>query len=77
LHYENTYSKRPLKKLKANDAVLLALRSLDTAAESDAATGGVDRHARVFPIVKMITADGIATLPESRLAKLYRGNLSV
>jgi proteasome beta subunit len=77
LHYENSYAKRPLRKLKANEAVLLALRALDTAAESDAATGGVDRHARVFPIVKMITADGITTLPEARLAKMYRGNLSV
>lgn len=76
LHYENTYAKRPLKKLKANEAVLLALRALDTAAESDAATGGVDRHARVFPIVKMITKEGITTLPESRLSRMYRGNLS-
>lgn len=77
LHYENTYAKRPLRKLKANEAVLLALRALDTAAESDAATGGVDRQARVFPIVKMITKEGISTLPEARLAKLYRANLSV
>jgi proteasome beta subunit len=77
LHYENAYAKRPLKKLKASEAVLLALRALDTAAESDAATGGVDRHARVFPIVKIISKEGITTLPESRLAKMYRGNLSV
>lgn len=76
LHYENTYAKRPLRKLKANDAVLLALRALDTAAESDAATGGVDRHARVFPIVKIITSEGIDTLPEARLARLYKSNLS-
>jgi proteasome beta subunit len=77
LHYENTYAKRALRKLKANDAVVLALRALDTAAESDAATGGVDRRARVFPVVKMITADGIETLPEARLARMYRGNQSV
>jgi proteasome beta subunit len=77
LHYENTYAKRPLRKLKTSEAVLLALRALDTAAESDAATGGVDRHARVFPIVKIITKEGITTLPEARLAKMYRGNLSV
>ena len=76
LHYENTYGKRPLKKLRANEATLLALRALDTAAEADSATGGVDRRAKVFPIVKLITKDGIATLPEARLAKLYRGNLS-
>jgi proteasome beta subunit len=76
LHYENTYARKPLRKLKGSEAVLLALRALDTAAESDSATGGVDRRARVFPIVKLITKDGISTLPETRLAKLYRGNLS-
>ncbi len=77
LHYENSYAKRPLRKLRANEATLLALRALDTASEADAATGGVDRHAKVFPIVKLITKEGITTLPEARLAKLYRGNLAV
>ena len=76
LHHENTYAKRPLRKLKNAEAVLLALRALDTAAESDSATGGVDRRARVFPIVKTIAASGIETLPEAKLAKLYKGNLS-
>jgi proteasome beta subunit len=76
LHYENNYAKRPLAKLRASEATLLALRALDTAAEADSATGGVDRHARIFPIVKIITKDGIHTLPESRLAKLYKGNLA-
>ncbi|MEO6788257.1 MAG: proteasome subunit alpha, partial [Chthoniobacteraceae bacterium] len=64
LHYENSYARKPLRKLKGSEAVLLALRALDTAAESDSATGGVDRHARVFPIVKLITARGIETLPD-------------
>jgi proteasome beta subunit len=58
------------------EAVLLALRALDTAAESDSATGGVDRRARVFPIVKLITSKGIETLPDAKLAKLYKANLS-
>ena len=76
LHYENSYARKPLRKLKGSEAVLLALRALDTAAESDSATGGVDRHARVFPIVKMITAHGIETLPDAKLAKLYKANLA-
>ena len=76
LHFENTYGRRPLKKLKPSEATLLALRALDTAAESDAATGGVDRRAKIFPIVKLITERGIETLSEARLARLYRGNLA-
>ena len=76
LHFENTYARKPLRKLKGSEAVLLALRALDTAAESDSATGGVDRRARVFPLVKLITSSGIETLPETRLAKLYKANLT-
>jgi proteasome beta subunit len=78
LHYENTWGGRGhiLRKLKANDAVLLALRALETAASSDSATGGVDRRSDIFPIVKMITKSGIATLPESRLAKIFKSKLA-
>jgi proteasome beta subunit len=76
LHHENTYGKRTLGKLRASEATLLALRALDTAAEADAATGGVDRRARVFPVVKIITKEGITTTPEAKLAKLYKGNLT-
>jgi proteasome beta subunit len=76
LEYENRWGKKPSRKLKENDAVLLALRALETAASSDSATGGVDRRADVFPIVKLITDRGITTLPESRLAKVFKANLA-
>ena len=75
LHYENIWGARELRKLKASDAIVLALRALETAASSDTATGGVDRRADVFPIVKLITASGIATLPDSRLAKIFKAKL--
>lgn len=76
LYYENTWGKKPLRKLNEADAVLVALRALDTAAESDTATGGVDRRGRVYPIVKVITRDGINTLAEKQLAKMYREKVS-
>jgi proteasome beta subunit len=41
-------AKTPLHKLREEDAVTVALRALDTAAEADTATGGVDRNARIF-----------------------------
>jgi len=75
LHYENSWGGKPLRKRKEDDAILLALRALETAASSDSATGGVDRRADVFPIVKTITSAGIATLPEKRMAKLFKGQL--
>jgi proteasome beta subunit len=75
LHYENSWGGKPLRKRKADDAILLALRALETAAASDTATGGVDRRADVFPIVKMITGKGIETLPERRMARLFKGRM--
>jgi len=72
LYYENSWGSKSLRKLKENDAVLLALRALDTAAESDTATGGVDRRGRVYPIVKIVSKQGISTLPEKQLARLFR-----
>jgi proteasome beta subunit len=76
LHYENTWGARPLAKRKEEDAVLLALRALDTAAESDTATGGVDRRGRVYPIVKIIAKSGISTYPEKQLAKLFKKHVA-
>jgi proteasome beta subunit len=72
LYYENQFGAKPLRKRTEKEAVTVALRALDTAAESDTATGGVDRRARVFPIVKIITEAGITTLPEKQLAKLFK-----
>jgi proteasome beta subunit len=76
LHYENTWGSKPLAKRKEEDAVLLALRALDTAAESDTATGGVDRRGRVYPIVKIISKSGITTLPEKHLARLFKKHVA-
>ena len=75
LYYANTFGMRPLSKLNEEDALLLALRALDTAAEADTATGGVDRHGRVFPLIKIINESGIVSLPERILSKAYRRDL--
>ncbi len=72
LYYENTWGKKPLQKLDTDDAVVVALRALDTASEADTATGGIDRHAKIFPIMKMVSASGIRTLPEEKIAELFR-----
>jgi proteasome beta subunit len=72
LHYQNSWGSKPLRQLKAPEAILLALRALETAAAADSATGGVDRRADVFPIVKIISQSGIETLSETRLALLFK-----
>lgn len=75
LHYESSWGKKPLRKLPRMEATVLALRALDTAAESDTATGGVDRRARIFPIVKIVSREGIETLADKELAKLQKKHL--
>jgi proteasome beta subunit len=76
LFYENRWGKRPLHKVKEEEAVTVALRALDTAAEADTATGGVDRNARIFPLIKIISRDGIKTLPEKQIAARFKSTVA-
>lgn len=72
LYYENTWGSKPLKDLGESEAVAIALRALNTAAESDTATGGVDRTGKIFPIIKMVSGDGITTLPEETIGEIFQ-----
>jgi proteasome beta subunit len=76
LFYENTWGKRKLAKLREDEAVTVALRALDTAAESDTATGGVDRGGNIFPVIKIVSSEGITTLPEKRIAALFKKHVA-
>jgi proteasome beta subunit len=72
LHYENNWGAKPLHKLSEDEAVSIALRALDTAAESDTATGGVDRSGKIYPLIKIVSREGIITLPESKIAAVFK-----
>jgi len=72
LYYENTWGAKPLNKLDEQEAISLALRALDTAAESDTATAGVDRSGKIYPVIKIVSREGITTLPESKIAAVFK-----
>jgi proteasome beta subunit len=72
LYYENNWGRKPLHKLSEDEAVSVALRALDTAAESDTSTGGVDRGGKIYPIIKIVSREGITTLPESKIAAVFK-----
>jgi proteasome beta subunit len=72
LHYENSWGKKPLAKLSEDEATTIALRALDTAAEADTATGGVDRNAKIFPVIKIVSTKGITTVPDKQIAALFK-----
>lgn len=76
LYYENHWGRKPLLKLTEDEAVTVALRALDTAAEADTATGGVDRDAKIFPVIKIVSASGISTLPDRQIAALFKRSVA-
>jgi proteasome beta subunit len=72
LFYLNNWGPKPLAKMVEGEAILTALRLLNTAAESDNATGGYNPKSNVFPNVKLITREGARDVPEVEMAKLYK-----
>jgi proteasome beta subunit len=76
LHHENKWGKKPLQKLREEEAVTVALRALDTAAEADTATGGVDRSGKIFPIIKIVSREGITALPERKIAAVFKRHVA-
>jgi len=73
LYYENAWGRAPLRELDEKSAIKIALRALDTAAEADTATGGVDRFGKIFPIVKILGLSGITSIAHDELAALFHG----
>ena len=72
LYYENTWGSKPMITMNEKEAVSLALRALDTAAESDTATAGVDRSGKIYPVIKVVSGEGITTLPENKIAAVFK-----
>ena len=72
LYYENMWGPRPLRERDEKAAITVALRALDTAAEADTATGGVDRSGKIFPIVKIVNQAGITSVAHDALAALFQ-----
>ena len=75
LHYLNNWGGKPLAKYSADEVIVTALRLLDTAADSDTATSGYNPKSNIFPIVRVITKDGVREIEESDLAKAYRAEV--
>ena len=70
LHYLHRWGDRPLYGLPEEEAIVLMLRLLSSAAEFDAATGGINFESNLFPIVKRITERGVETIASEQLKQL-------
>jgi proteasome beta subunit len=75
LHYLNTWDEQPLSALSEEQATVQSLRLLTSAAEFDAATGGVNREASLYPVIKLIAASGVRTVSEAQLKALFEAKV--
>ena len=71
LQWINRWSGHPPSQRDDKEAVQLALQLLDVAAESDSATGGVDRRSHVFPQIKVLTRDGLKSLDVDTIRECF------
>jgi proteasome beta subunit len=71
LQWINRWSGEPTIRRDEKQAVQLALQLLDVAAESDSATGGVDRRSHVFPQIKVLTKEGLRSLSVDTIRECF------
>ena len=76
LHYVNRWNGKPIMALNEEEATILVLRLLTSAAEFDSATGGVNVEANLFPVVKRITEIGTHTIPAEQLKTLFTAQVA-
>ena len=76
LHYVNRWSGKPINALDEEEATILVLRLLTSAAEFDSATGGANVEANLYPVVKRITEKGTYTIPAERLKTLFSSEVA-
>lgn len=76
LHYVNRWGGKPINTLNEEEATILVLRLLTSAAEFDSATGGVNVEANLYPIIKRITETGTYTIPAEHLKTLFSAQVA-
>lgn len=76
MFYLNQWGPGPICEYSEEDALTLVLRLLTSAAEFDSATGGVNPQAKLYPVVKRITAQGVQPVSVEVLKDLYSGKVA-
>ncbi|HEY7531853.1 MAG TPA: proteasome subunit alpha [Nitrospiraceae bacterium] len=76
LHYVNTWGEQPLATFSEEEATIQALRLLTSAAEFDSATGGVNREANLYPVIKLITRNGVGAVSDTQLKPLFEAKVA-
>jgi proteasome beta subunit len=59
------------KNMPEQEAIRIALLALANAADEDVGTGGPDPIRRIYPTMKLVTAQGVQDVADSDLATLW------
>ncbi len=59
-----------LSSISKKDAILLSLRLLETASYFDSATGGIQAGDRIYPVIKLVSGEGVETVGEDLLREM-------
>jgi len=76
MEHENLWGKKPLAELSEMDAIKLAIRLLQTAAQFDSATGHARPKDKLFPVIAKVTKDGYHFFPEKEMTELFKKSMS-
>ncbi|MGV3774211.1 MAG: proteasome subunit alpha [Verrucomicrobiales bacterium] len=72
LSYQENYGSPKPSQMTLGEAVQFSLRALITASEFDAATGGIHPEANTYATIKILTPEGVRTIPAEEQAKHLR-----
>ena len=72
LHYVEKWGRPRPEQMGLDEATLLAVRLLMTAAEFDSATGGVHPEQNIFATIKLLSRDGIKTISQADQERCWK-----
>ena len=72
LRYLDRWDSRPLREYSRDEAIVLALRLLETASYFDSATGGVKGQDPVYPVIKLLTPETLETIDDRTISTMYK-----
>ncbi|MFQ5443533.1 MAG: proteasome subunit alpha [Nitrospinales bacterium] len=72
LEYENLWGGKSLAERDRKQAIVLAIRLLQTASLFDSATGQARPEENIFPIISCITEQGSRFIPDDEMTVLYQ-----
>lgn len=76
LEHEDLWGNKPLQERDRTEAVTLAIRLLQTAAQFDSATGRARPEKKLFPVIAVISEAGYHIIGEEDMAGLFQKSLN-